>query len=324
MGFAKRADGTAMDTGAVTIENIETGDARGAATDGGGFYGGVDLPPGQYVVKAELDEDTLYSCVVSVTAGTVASADLGVENVAPMTIATTAPAAPNGGNGWFTSDVTVSLNATDNCAGVSSTEYSTDGNSTWLPYTGSFVISAEGTTTVSYRSTDRAGNVEAARSLTVKIDKTAPVITLKPSATFLLPNHAYRALTVADMVASASDGQDGDLISSVVIEKVTSDEPDNAPSLTDGVTTNDIDIAAECKSVKLRAERDLLKDGRVYSVTLRARDSAGNTTRAVFKVTVPVIPICGAGSDRTGSLLDLFCRPVVDSGVAFTVNGDCP
>ena len=31
------------------------------------------------------------------------------------------------------------------------------------------------------------------------------------------------------MVQSASDAEDGDLINSVVIEKVTSDEPDNAP-----------------------------------------------------------------------------------------------
>jgi hypothetical protein len=31
------------------------------------------------------------------------------------------------------------------------------------------------------------------------------------------------------MVQSASDAKDGDLINSVVIEKVTSDEPDNAP-----------------------------------------------------------------------------------------------
>jgi uncharacterized lipoprotein YddW (UPF0748 family) len=85
MGFAKCADGTAMDTGAVTIENLGTGATRATATDGGGFYGGVDLPPGQYLVKSELGADALYSCVVSVTAGVVASADLNVEVVAPVT-----------------------------------------------------------------------------------------------------------------------------------------------------------------------------------------------------------------------------------------------
>lgn len=39
------------------------------------------------------------------------------------------------------------------------------------------------------------------------------------------------------MVQSASDAEDGDLINSVVIEKVTSDEPDNAPSGRDGNDT---------------------------------------------------------------------------------------
>ena len=38
-----------------------------------------------------------------------------------------------------------------------------------------FTVSAEGTTTYEYRSTDGAGNVEAAKTLTVRIDKTAPV-----------------------------------------------------------------------------------------------------------------------------------------------------
>ena len=71
------------------------------------------------------------------------------------------------------------------------------------------------------------------------------------------------------LVQSASDAEDGDLINSVVIEKVTSDEPDNAPGDADGNTSNDIVIAPDCKSVALRSERDETKNGRVYSVTLR-------------------------------------------------------
>ena len=74
----------------------------------------------------------------------------------------------------------------------------------------------------------------------------------------------------------------------MVIEKVTSDEPDNAPGGRDGNTSNDIVIAGDCKLVPLRSERDETKNGRVYSVTLRVADSAGNVTRAVFKVSVPL------------------------------------
>jgi len=94
---------------------------------------------------------------------------------------------------------------------------------------------------------------------------------------------------MSQMVASVSDGCSTGLgLNDVVIEKVTSDEPDNAPGDADGNTTNDIVIAADCKSVQLRAERDETKNGRVYVVTLRVKDAAGNPTRKDFKVSVPI------------------------------------
>ena len=111
-------------------------------------------------------------------------------------------------------------------------------------------------------------------------------------------------MNISQMVQSASDAEDGNLINSVVIEKVTSDEPDNAPGGADGNTSNDIVIAGDCKSVGLRSERDETKNGRVYSVTLRVADSAGNVTRAVFKVSVPL--------NQSGA-------PAVEEPPAFTV-----
>jgi hypothetical protein len=111
------------------------------------------------------------------------------------------------------------------------------------------------------------------------------------------------------MVESASDAGDGDLINNVVIEKVTSDEPDNAPGDADGNTSNDIAIAPDCKSVELRSERDETKNGRVYSVTLRVADSAGNVRRAVFKVSVPL--------NQSGA-------PAVEDPPASTVTSACP
>ncbi|MCA1592449.1 MAG: family 10 glycosylhydrolase, partial [Acidobacteria bacterium] len=178
MGFAKRADNTPLDTANVTIENLDTHATRNTATDGGGFFGGVDLAPGQYLFKAMLGTETLYSCVAEVTPGVVTTADAQPETTAPVTTATLNPSAPNGSNDWYTSDVSVALDASDSCTGVAGTEYSTDGGATWQPYAGSFVISREGTTSILYRSTDRAGNIETAQSLTIKIDKTAPTIQL--------------------------------------------------------------------------------------------------------------------------------------------------
>ena len=97
----------------------------------------------------------------------VKTTDLQVETIAPVTSAAQSTILQSGGlrNGG----VRVTLSATDNCTGVEKTEYSLDGGATWILYTGSFTISQRGRTTVSYRSIDRAGNVEAIKTETVLI-----------------------------------------------------------------------------------------------------------------------------------------------------------
>lgn len=172
-GFARRTDNSPLDTATVTIKNLDTNTQKTTATDGGGFYGGVDLVPGNYYIKAVLNNETLHSCSTNVTAGVVATSDLQAETTAPTTTSVLNPSAPNGTNGWYTNDVTVNLSATDNCSGVAATEYSIDGGANWLPFSQAVVISTEGTTNLSYRSTDNAGNIETTGSIAVKIDKTA-------------------------------------------------------------------------------------------------------------------------------------------------------
>jgi hypothetical protein len=120
------------------------------------------------------------------------------------------------------------------------------------------------------------------------------------------PNHQYRTFTISDMVQSATDDCDGNVINNVVIEKATSDEVEDAPGSADGNTLNDIVIASDCKSVQLRAERDNTMDGRVYLVTLRISDATGNIARTTYNVSVQ------AGR-----------HPAVDSGVNYTVLSGC-
>jgi hypothetical protein len=111
------------------------------------------------------------------------------------------------------------------------------------------------------------------------------------------------------MMQSASDAEDGNLINSVVIEKATTDEPDNAPGLSDGHPSNDILIGVIAKRWDCaRNARHGPRTGGVYSVTLRVADSAGNVTRAVFQVSVPL--------NQSGA-------PAVDSGPALTVTSAC-
>jgi pimeloyl-ACP methyl ester carboxylesterase len=77
---------------------------------------------------------------------------------------------------WYTSDVTLTLTATDdeNGSGVQETKYSLDNGATWNVSPSPIVISSEGTTTVLYFSTDKSGNREETKTQIIKIDKTAP------------------------------------------------------------------------------------------------------------------------------------------------------
>ncbi len=102
----------------------------------------------------------------------------GVADVTPPTVGHTLnPAAPNGQNGWYTGDVTLTVNATDNGT-VASRQRSTDGGVTWVNANNPLTVTAEGSTTVQYRATDNGGNVSSAGSVTVKIDKTPPAASI--------------------------------------------------------------------------------------------------------------------------------------------------
>jgi hypothetical protein len=102
----------------------------------------------------------------------------GGDNTPPTTTATTDPADPDGENGWFTTPVEVTLDATDNegGSGVESTEYSIDGGE-FQAYTAPFTVSDEGEHAVEFRSTDADGNVESTKSLQVRIDGSPPETT---------------------------------------------------------------------------------------------------------------------------------------------------
>jgi hypothetical protein len=94
--------------------------------------------------------------------------------LAPVTTPT--PTGTSGLHGWFTSDVSVSLSASDgDGAGVKSTFFSLD-NGAWQLYDNISLIpiAGEGIHTVQYYSTDFLGNQEVVKTLEVKIDQTAP------------------------------------------------------------------------------------------------------------------------------------------------------
>ena len=82
-----------------------------------------------------------------------------------------------GSNGWYVSNVTVTLTATDATSGVDKTYYRID-NGSWNTYTASFKISTEGIHSLQYYSEDKAGNKELVKNVTIKIDKTKPSVSI--------------------------------------------------------------------------------------------------------------------------------------------------
>ncbi|XEC93010.1 LamG-like jellyroll fold domain-containing protein [Paenibacillus tarimensis] len=111
-------------------------------------------------------------------AGDVQTVGVNMDMTTPITTAAVSPAEPDGLNAWFRHPVTLSLTANDNLSGVANTEYSLDGGSTWQAYTEPVVIAQDGKYTMSYRSTDIAGNVETDKSISFDQDTTAPTITV--------------------------------------------------------------------------------------------------------------------------------------------------
>ena len=183
-----------------------------------------------------------------------------------------------------------------------------NGNSSSITVpTGSLSV---GNHTVTVTTTGACGS--ATQTATLTVSSGTPVINLHTtSVTMWPPNHQYQTFNVSDFVSSASAGcGGGDITNSVVIQKVSSDELEDNPSGGDGNTLNDIVIAADCKSVQLRRERDGNLNGRVYTITFKVTDAFGNSATATVKVSVP----------KTNN------SPAVDNGAAagYTVNSLCP
>ncbi|WP_372790789.1 RCC1 domain-containing protein, partial [Paraconexibacter sp.] len=153
----------------------------------------VDVPAGSQEYECRLDGEPFAACTspqdyaglsegehtFSVrTAGETghsrsATHTWTVDTTPPSTTMTLDPPAPDGPEGWYTAAPSFTLASTDPGSGVKDRFYKLDGGATQT-YTGPVTL-PEGTHTVSYWSTDQAGNVETARdSVPIKVDSTGP------------------------------------------------------------------------------------------------------------------------------------------------------
>ncbi|PYS98317.1 MAG: hypothetical protein DMF63_16825 [Acidobacteria bacterium] len=283
MGFVRRPDGTILDTANVTIQNTATGDVRTGATDGGGFYGAVDLAPGNYRVTAELGTTRLYACSAVVSAGVVTTADVNSETTGdpPTTTAAVIPDTPDGANGWYLTSPTVSLSATGGCAGLARVEYSFDKGETWITYDGPVTIEQEGITTMLFRAIDQTGTVEPAGSRTFMVDLSAPTLGLTSTPSEIWPpNGSMTPISISGTGADSGSGLAG-------VSYVVTDEYGTAlsiePRSLEGASANWFEtLLVEAR----RNGND--RDGRLYTIAAVATDAAGRSS-TVAQTTVRVL-----------------------------------
>ncbi len=135
-----------------------------------------------------------------------------VDDTAPVT---TASFDPPSSAGWHAGTVPVSLAATDDGSGVDFIEYKLDGGE-WTRYAGAVNVTGDGEHTLEYHAVDSAGNSEALKAATIKIDATLPTLMVAGVADgyvygdatdVVLTFHAEDATSGVASVTGALDGE---------------------------------------------------------------------------------------------------------------------
>ena len=204
---------------------------------------------------------------------------------------------------WAVLDVDAGPDVTLECESETGTEYTLNGavtdeegltfewtadndvtlqNDDTLTPTGSFPV---GDTIVDLSATTELDSGEDSVTVTVE-DSTPPVVRASVRPYFLWPpNHQMQEVEVRLQVEDACASEDD---FEVELLSATSNEPDNSTG--DGNTVDDIqgaDDGEDDRDILLRAERRGNGDGRVYTLTYRVTDLAGNGTEVEATVHVP-------------------------------------
>jgi hypothetical protein len=192
-------------------------------------------------------------------------------------VTTAALTGKSGKLGWYIGPVTLTLTASDDLAGVRSTSYSTDGGTTWEAYSSPVTFAQDGSYSVRFRSTDRVGNVESARSLSFSIDQMAPTITCSATPDVLWPPDGKPA--AVSVTCHVDDGGSGP--AGFVLSSIRSNEGNIATEQSGFV------VGEASTRGTLLADRSGTGTGRVYTLAYTGSDRAGNTARTRVTVTVP-------------------------------------
>lgn len=207
---------------------------------------------------------------------TVSDGKATATDTVDITIRDTTPpitTATGGNEDWYNTNVILTFMASDSCSGVKEIHYNVSGSETVVPggYT-SLPLTADGIYNIAYFAVDNAGNFESPKNMTVKMDKTPPVLNLSANPNILWPpDHKMSDVAVG---GSTSDNLSG--ISTIVF-KVTDEYGQFQPAIS-GFNT----------IIQLEAWREGTDaDGRHYTITAVVTDEAGNKSTATTDVLVP-------------------------------------
>jgi hypothetical protein len=168
-----------------------------------------------------------------------------------------------GGDGWYTSDVTVAWNVVD-----AESEFTASGCDTQT------VTSDTSGTTFTCEATSVGGT--SSESVTIKRDTAGPSIasaTASPG-TLWPANNKMVAVTVSVDASDAGSGQ-----AACSIDSVSSNEGGSAHE-------PDVELTGDL-TMNLRAERAGKGSGRIYTAHISCADAAGNVSTATATATVP-------------------------------------
>ncbi|WP_282940368.1 S-layer homology domain-containing protein [Paenibacillus sp. RC67] len=162
---------------------------------------------------------------------------------------------------WSKQAVTVKATFADTVSGLSSKQYSLDGGTSWINYTGAFDLTSDGTYDVQVKAVNNAGNVTL-QSFTVKIDQTAPSLAV-------------------DMTSNGQPYVSGAWTSQDVTLQVTANDNVNGSGL--DATQYSLDGAKTWEHYT--APVTLSADG-TYAVVIKASDQLGNTSQVNVTVNI--------------------------------------
>lgn len=138
-----------------------------------------------------------------------------------------------------------------------------------------------GTNVVTVTATDTAGNVSSCTTTIIIVDTTPPVIESASATPNVLwpPNHKMVTIKVQAQVTDTCGPATWKILS------VASSEAADAKG-SGKKTTTDWQITGD-HTLQLLAERSGKGTGRIYTITIQAKDQSGNTASETLTVTVP-------------------------------------